>query len=170
MATLIHQVNDNVLRLEYDFLADQQQLWDAYSQKDAFCAWWGPKGWSTEVKKFEFRESGEIHYGMKCQDPAQTEWYGKYSWGKMVFSKITPIERLEYTDYFVDERGSTLPGLPTSETRMDFSIIAEGTRLVSYTSYETKEALSQVLEMGMLEGVKETYERLAEFVDPSTRT
>ena len=31
-------------------------------------SWWGPQGWKTENKTFEFKPEGVRHYCMRCED------------------------------------------------------------------------------------------------------
>lgn len=113
----------------------------------------------------DFSNGGYWHYGMKCVDPAQEEWYGKISWGKATFSNIQPQNSYAYVDQFCDEHGDVTPGMPASKTTLTFTKVKGGTKLTSVTEYETDEALAQLLEMGMKEGITDTWERLAEFVE-----
>ncbi len=154
-----------VLKLERVFVAERKKVWNAFTSPELFIQWWGPKGWVTTVKEFSFAEGGVNHYGMKCEDPEQGEWYGQVSWGKMVFSNIQPIESFDYTDYFVDEEAQIQDGMPVSETTLQFVEEDGATRLISTTNFESEDALKAVMDMGMLEGITQTWDRLEELVE-----
>ena len=159
-----HTVEGKTLTLERTFSAPRQKVWDAFTKPELFVKWWGPRGWVTEVKEFNFTEGGTNHYGMKCDDPKQKDWYGKYSWGKMVFSNINPIDSFNYQDYFCDENAVVQEGMAVATVVQEFIEVEGGTKIVSTGIYESEEALKQVVEMGMLPGIAETWDRLEELV------
>lgn len=159
-----HITQGNTLTLERTFNAPRQKVWNAFTLKDEFVKWWGPRGWVTEVKEFNFTEGGVNHYGMKCVDETQIEWYEKYSWGKMVFSNIRPIDSYEYEDVFSDEYGTTKTELPGSKTKIQFLEEGEKTKIISKTEFADEQALQTVIDMGMISGVTETWDRLEELV------
>ncbi|WP_257347255.1 SRPBCC domain-containing protein [Pseudalkalibacillus decolorationis] len=61
--------------------------------------WWGPKGWTFDVSKLDFRLGGVFHYS---QEPAN----GDVMWVKFVYSEIITPEKLFYTSFFSDEEGN----------------------------------------------------------------
>ena len=159
-----HKVEGAILTLERTFDAPRQKVWDAFTKPELFSKWWGPRGWNTEVQEFNFVEGGVNHYGMKCEDEAQGEWYGKYSWGKMVFANIIPMDSFDYVDYFADENAVVQDGMPVSTTAMRFMEEGDKTRVVSVTTFESEEALKAVMDMGMIEGITQTWDRLGELL------
>lgn len=159
-----HKIEGNKLILERIFNAPRQKIWDAFTKKEIFTKWWGPRGWETELKEFDFVEGGVNHYGMKCVDPGQGEWFGKYSWGKMVFSNIIPMNSFEYVDYFCDENAIVSDDMPASNTVIEFFEEGSKTKVVSTTAFVNEEALKTVMDMGMLPGITQTWDRLEEVV------
>lgn len=164
MSSLQHTVEKETLTLQRSYAAPRRKVWDAFTIADQFVQWWGPKGWETVVKEFQFSNGGVNHYGMHCTDPNQREWYGKYSWGKMVFSEIIPMESFSYKDYFVDESGAITEGMPVVSCVQRFLDEADGTKILSMSTYESEEALKSVLDMGMLDGIAQTWDRLYQFL------
>ena len=152
------------LTAERTFAAPQTKLWQAFADPAKLARWWGPRGWETEIKHMDFQKGGYWHYGMKCVDPAQGDWFGKVSWGKGTFGTVHPQDLFEYVDAFCDEHGVVTPGMPVATTTMRFAEKAGATKVTSTTVYPTAEALSQVLNMGMEQGFSETWDRLDEFV------
>jgi uncharacterized protein YndB with AHSA1/START domain len=148
------------LIVERTFDATKDRVWEAYSNPDILRRWWGPTGWETEIKHMEFKEGGYWHYGMTCMDKTQTDWFGKTSWGKGIFGKITPKDSFEYTDIFCDENGDPTPDMPASRTVLTLTERDGRTTLVTRTEYATAEALEMVLAMGMQEGYSQTMDNL----------
>lgn len=150
----------NVLTIERIIDASKDKVWEAWTTPDIFSEWWGPKGWKTTVKEFDFKEGGQILYEMKCEDETQEEWYGKTSWSKAVYKTIQPEDAFTYTDYFSDEEGNAIEGMPVINVEMAFEEVDGKTKMTDVSTYESEAALAQVLEMGMEQGVKETWDRL----------
>jgi len=148
------------LIVERTFEAPKDKVWEAHSNPDILRKWWGPKGWETQIKHMDFREGGYWHYGMKCMDKAQGEWFGKVSWGKATYGKISPKDSLEFTDIFCDEAGVPTPNMPTSHSVMTLVERGGRTTLLVKTTYVSPEALDQVLKMGMEEGYSQTLDNL----------
>jgi uncharacterized protein YndB with AHSA1/START domain len=148
------------LIVERTFDAPKAKVWAAHSDPKILARWWGPKGWETTIKHMEFKEGGYWHYGMKCMDQAQGDWYGKTSWGKGVYGKISPQDSFEFTDIFCDENAVPIPDMPVSKSRVTLVEKDGRTTLVSRTEYATAEALAQVLQMGMQEGYTQTLDNL----------
>ena len=144
--------------------AQRDRVWAAYTDADKLAKWWGPRGWETTIKNFDFRPEGVWHYCMKCVDKDQGSFYGQESWGKAVFHHIDEPNSFTYTDYFSDAEGAINNELPATEVMMDFIEEDGKTRLVCKSTYASTEGLQQVLDMGMVEGLTQTLDRLEEFV------
>ncbi len=155
---------DKVLVLERVFDAPRELLFRMFGDSEHLKHWWGPRGWDLPVSKLDFRPGGSWLYCMRCVDENQGEFYGQESWGKMVFKEIDAPNRLVYTDYFTDAEGNVDDSLPASDTVLEFVDLGGKTKLVSRTEYATPQALKTVLDMGMLQGVSETWDRLEERV------
>jgi uncharacterized protein YndB with AHSA1/START domain len=110
----------------------------------------------------DFRPGGVWHYCMKCVDQNQGEFYGMESWGKQVYKEIAEPERIVYTDYFSDAEGNVNDALPSTEGTVEFIDLGGKTKIVSRSEYVSAEALKTVMDMGMLEGVTQTWDRLEE--------
>ena len=54
---------------------------------------WGPKGWTFEVAKLDFRPGGVFHYSQKPTD-------GNRIWVKFIYSKIIAIEKMDFTFFY----------------------------------------------------------------------
>lgn len=154
--------NDNELVLERVFNAPPERVFQMYSDAEHLKRWWGPRGWDLPFCEVDFRPGGTWLYCMKCVDEAQGDFYGMEAWGKAIYKAIDAPNRLDYTDYFCNSEGVVNEDLPTTDVTVEF--IAEGgkTRLVSRGKYASAEALKTVMDMGMLEGINQTWDRLDE--------
>ncbi|KGP79783.1 MULTISPECIES: SRPBCC domain-containing protein [unclassified Paenibacillus] len=154
--------NEKVLVLERVFDAPRELVFSMFKESEHLRQWWGPRGWTIPVCNVDFRPGGAWHYCMKCEDTKQGDFYGMESWGKAVYKEIVEPERIVYTDFFSDAEGNTDESLPTTEVTMQFIDLGGKTKIVNRSEYVSAEALQTVMDMGMLQGITETWDRLAE--------
>jgi len=155
--TVTTNLDEKALLIERVFDAPRELVFKAWSDPERLAQWWGPKGWTLPVCTVDFQAGGVWHYCIQGPD-------GEQSWGKAVYSEIVPPERIVYTDGFSDEAGNLAPGMPVIKISVEF--IAEGgkTRIVSRAETASKEELESLLQMGMVEGLKQTLDRLEEYL------
>lgn len=140
--------------------APKEKVWSLYADRASFEKWWGPEGWQTTVKEFDFRPGGRIHYDMHCIDTNQGEWYDQHAWGIMDIENINEGTSFAYQDAFSDESGSVNPELPTMQCTNE--LVEEGgkTRIISTIIAKTAEQLEEVLKMGIEEGWSSQLDKL----------
>lgn len=155
-------IEGNTLTLERVFDAPRELVFAAFSDCAHLKHWWGPRGWDLPVCRMDFREGGSWLYCMKCVDQSMGEYFGMESWGKAVYGAIEAPERYAYTDYFSDADGNVNADLPATEAVNEFIDLGGRTKVISTSTYVSPEALKTVLDMGMLEGVTQTWDRLEE--------
>lgn len=97
---------------------------------------------------------------MKCVDKNQGDFYGMESWGKALYKEITVPEQVIYTDGFSDAEGNISKDLPETLVQLDFIDLEGQTKLVNIGKYSSPDALQQVIDMGMLEGISQTFDNL----------
>ncbi|MDX2776436.1 SRPBCC domain-containing protein [Streptomyces caniscabiei] len=153
------------LIVEQTFNVPRQRLWDAYANVDQFAQWWGPEGWETTVKEFNFAPGGKNHYCMKCVDKSQGEWFGQESWGMMQFENVDEPSQFIYKDYFSDAEGTLKDDMPVMTITMEFIEDGDKTALVTRGVVQSKEQLEQLVNMGMIEGLTSTMDKLEKFVE-----
>lgn len=79
------------------FKVPRAVVWKAWSEPGQLEAWWGPKGCSIEIARFEFRPGGFFHYAMKF-DKAPTMW------GRFNYREIAAPERMVWLNSFANDR------------------------------------------------------------------
>ena len=78
------------------FKAPRERVWKAWSEGASIQQWWGPKGCTIEMLRFEFRPGGFFHYAMKFPG-APTMW------GRFNYREIDPRERIVWLNSFANE-------------------------------------------------------------------
>lgn len=80
------------------FKAPRARVWKAWAESEQLQHWWGPKGCSIEIRRFEFRAGGFCHYAMKYTGAPTT-------WGRFNYREIVAHERIVWLNSFANERG-----------------------------------------------------------------
>jgi uncharacterized protein YndB with AHSA1/START domain len=157
--------NDRVLVLERVFDAPRDLVFQMFKEAEHLKRWWGPKGWEVPVCTIDFRPDGVWHYCMKCVDRNQGQFYGMESWGKGIYKEIVEPEKVVYNDYFSDAEGNINESLPATLITLEFIDLGGKTKLVNRSEYVSAEALKTVMDMGMMQGITETWDRLGELLE-----
>lgn len=145
-------LENKTLTIEREFDGPIDKVWQAYADKETFEKWWGPEGWETKAKEFNFTPGGRVHYDMKCVDEAQGEWFNQSSWGVMVIDSVDAPNSFSYTDYFSDETGTLNQEMPALKVTNEFVEENGKTKLISRSVADNADQIEQLLQMGMVEG------------------
>lgn len=78
--------------------APRDLVWKAWTEADRLAQWWGPKGCTIHVAKFELKPGGVFHYAMQFKP-------GHDMWGRFTYREIVPPERLVFINSFSDPEG-----------------------------------------------------------------
>ena len=145
------------LILTREFDAPRRKVFQAHTDCKHLKNWWGPRTWPVTYCKMDFRVGGKWHYCMTGPD-------GTQSWGLAIYKEIVEPERIVYEDHFADKDGNPNKELPSTVARTEFLEKDGKTVLRSIANYATAEDLQKVLDMGMVGGVTETFDRLEEYL------
>jgi uncharacterized protein YndB with AHSA1/START domain len=96
---LMNETLQHELVITRVFNAPRQQVFNAWTESDHLKKWWGPKGYSIRVKKFDLRPGGIFHYKMESKE-------GKVMWGRFNYKEIITPERIVFINSFSDESGN----------------------------------------------------------------
>jgi uncharacterized protein YndB with AHSA1/START domain len=155
--TITPDVEAKQLTLERVFDAPRELVFKAWSEAERLKQWWGPKSWPLVYCEVDFQPGGVWHYAMQGPD-------GTKSWGKGVYTEIVVPSRIAFTDGFSDEAGNINESMPTMTIAVDFIDEGGKTRVVSRAEFASSEDLEALIKMGMIEGVKETWDLLEEYL------
>jgi uncharacterized protein YndB with AHSA1/START domain len=148
---------NSTLTIKREFAAKRELVWNCYTKSEFLNQWFAPKPLTTKTKFMDFREGGYWLYAMV--DPGGQEY-----WGRMDYKSISPIDGYTSLDGFCDSTGALNPDLPRSMWDVTFSNAAMNTLVETVVSYASAEALQQVINMGLKEGLTSTLERLDELL------
>jgi uncharacterized protein YndB with AHSA1/START domain len=147
----------STITIKREFAARRQLVWDCYTKSELLDKWFAPKPLTTKTKSMDFRAGGHWHYAM-------VEPNGQHYWGRLDYQTIHPIDNYTALDGFCDESGTLNPDLPRSKWNVTFSDAATHTLVQTVVAYGSSEALQQVINMGLKEGLTSTLERLDELL------
>ncbi len=140
------------------FDAPPELVSEAYSSCKHLKHWWGPKEWPMDECKMDFREGGEWHYCLRGPNE------GDESWGKAIYKEIDKPEKLVYEDYFSDAEGDINEEMPGMLITVEFIKHEGKTKLSSTTLFDSPETLEKTVEMGVVEGMNSSLDRLEEYL------
>jgi uncharacterized protein YndB with AHSA1/START domain len=147
-------VEGNKIMFTRIFEAPRELIFQAMCEPEHLTKWWGPNFWTLPVCKMDFRVGGTWHYCMESPDGDMK------SWGKTFYKEIVEPERIVYEDYFSDEEGTINESMPGTKTTLTLIDLEGKTKLVSQTEFSSEEALKTVLDMGVVQGFTETWDKL----------
>ena len=84
---------DREIVLTREFDAPRDLVWRAFSEPDQIVRWWGPNGFTTTIKKWDFRVGGEWSHTMHGPDGTDSGTSLKLR-GEFKFTRLfDPIRR-----------------------------------------------------------------------------
>lgn len=137
------------LRVEAEYRATVARVWQLWADPRQLERWWGPPTYPATVTHHDLAAGGTVQYHMTGPEG------DKHHGGWRVVRAEEP-HLIEFEDYFADDTGNENADLPQSKTVVSIEDIGNGTTRMSIdTRYASTEALQQVLEMGMEEGMRQ---------------
>jgi uncharacterized protein YndB with AHSA1/START domain len=135
------------MKVVAQFAAPVEKVWAAYADPRKLERFWGPPQWPATFVRHDFTVGGRSEYYMSGPK-------GEKSSGFWEFLSIEQPRAFEVEDGFLGPDGKQAPDMPTMTMRFTFEPHAGGTRMTTVTKFPSLEALNQLLEMGMEEGLK----------------
>ncbi len=135
--------------------APRELVWEAWTNPVHVAQWWGPRGFSTAIKKMDFRVGGTWEHVMRGPDGVNYP-------NKSTFKEIVPLERIVFLHGGGRETG---PGATFTATWTFETVEGNKTRLTGRLVFPSAEARDFVAkEFGAIEGGRQTLERASEYV------
>ncbi|HTT93431.1 MAG TPA: SRPBCC family protein [Solirubrobacterales bacterium] len=137
--------------------APRELVFEAFTAVRHLSRWWGPEGFTTTTRAFEFRVGGEWDFVMR--GPDGTDYQEWISW-----TAIDPPERIALVH-------GEFRGDPNAfETVLTFAPDDGSTRLEMRTVFPTKEQRDEAAEKyHAIEGGRQTLGKLAAYVTETLR-
>lgn len=134
-----------------------KKVWEAWTKSEQMEQWWGPEDWPASTASFEFKVGGHWHYYMTGPD-------GTQSHGRFEYTQVTEPTSFLAKDMFCDEDGNINPDMPSMTFAVYLSEVDEGTNIKTVSTYESKEDMKKILEMGSEEGFTSSLQNLEAFL------
>ena len=135
------------LTIVADYAASVERLWEAYADPRQLERFWGPVEWPATFTRHDMAVGGESHYYMS--GPA-----GERAHGWFRFLKVEPHRFFEVEDGFAHADGRRNTAMPTMRMVFNFESTKTGSRFTSVTQFPSVEAMEQLVQMGMMEGMR----------------
>lgn len=152
------QTKERELIMTRIFDAPPELVFETYSSCEHLKHWWGPKEWPMHECTMGFREGGEWHFCLRGPND------GDESWGKAIYKEIKKPEKIIYEDYFSDKDGNINEEMPGMLITVEFIEHKGKTKLSSTTLFDSPETLEKTVEMGAVEGMTSSLDRLDEYL------
>ena len=132
--------------------APRQVVFEAFTDVRHLSRWWGPDGFTTTTRSFEFRVGGEWDFVM--HGPDGTDYQEWITW-----REIVPPERIALL------HGESRDDPNAFESVLSFEPAGEQTRIVMHTVFPSKELRDEAVEKyHAIEGGEQTLRNLAAYV------
>ena len=132
--------------------APRELVFEAFTEVRHLSRWWGPEGFTTTTRSFEFREGGAWDFVM--HGPDGTDYQEWITW-----TEIVPPERIALL------HGASRGDPDAFQSVLTFEPAGEETRIVMRTVFPSKELRDLVVEKyHAIEGGEQTLRHLAAYV------
>ncbi|WP_224271080.1 SRPBCC family protein [Haloprofundus salinisoli] len=149
--TLTVEPDSQTIEIARTFEASRQRVFEVYTDPELIPEWWGPRNYSTSVDEMDVRPGGIWRFLNYDGDGNEYGFHG-------VYHDIVEPERIVQTFEF-----EGTPGRVQLETAT-FDEQDGKTRLTAQSVFQSIEDRDAMLESGMEDGARETWERFAELL------
>ena len=148
-----HASADREIVISRAIVAPRELVFEAFTQVRHLSRWWGPQGFSTTTRSFEFRVDGVWDFVM--HGPDGTDYQEWITW-----TEIVPSERIALLHgEFCDDPNAF-------ESVLSFDRDGTATRIGMRTLFPSKELRDEAVEKyHAIEGGQQTLNNLAAYVD-----
>lgn len=147
-----HATADREIVMSRLINAPRELVFEAFTQVRHLSRWWGPDGFSTTTRSFEFRAGGDWDFVM--HGPDGTDYQEWITW-----REIVPPERIALL------HGESRNDPNAFESVLAFEPVGDATRVGMRTVFPTKELRDEAVEKyHAIEGSEQTLRNLAAYV------
>lgn len=132
--------------------ARREVVFEAFTDVRHLSRWWGPEGFTTTTRQFEFRVGGVWAFTMRGPDGTEyPEW--------ITWTGLTPPERIEFL------HGEHRDDPNAFESAFTFTDHGSGTRIELRTVFPSRRARDEAVEKyHAIEGARQTLSKLVAYV------
>jgi uncharacterized protein YndB with AHSA1/START domain len=137
------------MTLTAEFDASPERVWQLWADPRELERWWGPPTYPATFTRHDLAPGSRVEYHMTGPEGDQPRG----------FWDIVEADRprsLVFRDGFANDDGTPNTDLPSTESRVTIEEIGDGrTRMSIDSIFPSRQAMEQVLAMGMEEGLKQ---------------
>lgn len=152
-----HDLDKLTLTITADFAAPVQRIWQVYADPRQLEKVWGPPTYPATVVDHSLTPGGRVTYFMTGPE-------GDKHAGYWEVTAVDEPRSFAFDDGFADQDFNPNPEMPVSKNVYTFAEHNGGTRAVYVSTYESAEALQQVLDMGVVEGASSAINQIDELI------
>ena len=130
-----------------EFDAPVDRVWETWANPRLLERWWGPPTYPATFIEHDLSVGGRATYYMTGPEGDRP-----HGWWRMTV--VEAPHRLEFEDGFADEKGAPSETMPVMVMRV--TLIERptgGTQMDIVTTFSSREAMEQIMAMGMEEGM-----------------
>ncbi len=135
------------MTVEAEFSHPVRRVWDAYADPRQLERFWGPESWPATFTRHDMAVGGESHYEMNGPEGEKSAGYWK-------FLAVDEGRSFEVEDGFASEPGVPATTMPSMRMVFTFEPTDAGAKVTTTTTFGSLDQLTQLIEMGMEEGMK----------------
>lgn len=119
--------------IERSWSAPLSLVWELWTTPDGLESWWGPKGFTVEVREMDVQVGGAFSYVMRATDPAMIE---RMKAGgrplehavEATYTEVRPKTRLAYTSPWGEEAMFTSVEFTEVDGGVEMVLVLDATR------------------------------------------
>ena len=157
VTTVTPNLDNRTLTITAEFAAPVERVWQIYADPRQLEKVWGPPTFPATVVEHSLTVGGKVHYFMTGPDGEKfSGWW-----------KVTAVDKptsFAFDDGFANEDFTPAEGMPVSHNVYTFAATDGGTTATYVATYESAEALQQILDMGAVEGSSQAINQIDELL------
>jgi len=137
------------MTLTAEFDASPERVWQLWADPRQLERWWGPPTYPATFTRHDLAPGSHVEYHMTGPEGDQPRGF----WD--IVEAHAP-RSLVFRDGFANDDGTPNTDLPSTESRVTIEEIGDGrTRMSIDSTFPSRQAMEQVLAMGVEEGLKQ---------------
>lgn len=130
-----------------EFDAPVSRVWQLWSDPRQLERWWGLPSYPATFLGHDLTPGGTVTYFMTGPEGDRPR-----GWWRVL--EVEAPNRLKFEDGFADDEGNPISDMPTTVAQVSIDETGSGgTRMTIATTFSSLEAMEQLIEMGMEEGM-----------------
>ena len=138
-------IDTRTITITAEFAAPVERVWALYADPRQLEKVWGPPGYPATFVEHELTVGSRSTYYMTAPD-------GQRFGGWWQITGVEQPHRFTFDDGFADADLTPAENMPVSKNDYVFTAVDGRTRAVFTSTYDSAEAMQQVLDMGVEEG------------------